>query len=162
MAERRISYAPDVENGGAANLDEYAALNRYISTAQAKRRDSTGSGAEGGGKKKPWWAFWRKSGGGAAAEDGKEEGFVCPEEWLETDIRAGIRSSDVEPRRKRSGWNELAAEKTNLFLQFLGYFQGPILYGEFLLLAGVQRRPPLTMSSHGTRCRSCCRSSGLD
>lgn len=141
MAERRISYAPDVENGGAANLDEYAALNRYISTAQAKRRDSTGSGAEGGGKKKPWWAFWRKSGGGAAAEDGKEEGFVCPEEWLETDIRAGIRSSDVEPRRKRSGWNELAAEKTNLFLQFLGYFQGPILYVMELavaLAAGLQ------------------------
>ena len=46
MAERRISYAPDVENGDhshrapddGANLDEYGALNRYISTARDGRR----------------------------------------------------------------------------------------------------------------------------
>ena len=133
MAERRISYAPDVENGehrqdDAAGLDEYAALNRYISTAQAKRRESTASGGEEGGPaKKPWWKFWAKGG------DGAEEGFVCPDEWLETDIQHGITSADVEPRRKRSGWNELASEKENPILQFMGYFRGPILYGELAL-----------------------------
>lgn len=138
MAERRISYAPDVENGDShrphddtAGLDEYAALNRYISTAQGKRRDSTASGgANGAGKKKPWYAFWRKSGGSSAKAGAAEDGFVCPDEWLETDIRQGLRSSDIEPRRKRTGWNELTTEKTNFFIQFLGYFRGPILYGE--------------------------------
>lgn len=136
MAERRISYAPDVENGDhsrqapdvneTANLDEYTALNRYISTARDGRRGSASSAAasvESQEKKKPWWKFWAKG-----AADG--EGFVLPEEWLETDMRQGLSSSDIEPRRKRAGWNELSTEKTNFFVQFIGYFRGPILYGE--------------------------------
>jgi H+-transporting ATPase len=135
MAERRISYAPDVENGDHSRpdvneggaLDEYTALNRYISTAQTKRRGSTSSAGAMSAKKegkKPWYAFWRKAG------DGVESGFVCPDEWLETDMRQGLRSSDIEPRRKRTGYNELTTEKTNFFIQFIGYFRGPILYGE--------------------------------
>lgn len=138
MAERRISYAPDVENGDharsapdlndGAGLDEYSALNRYISTAQHKRRGSTSSAGgleEGETKKKPWWKFGGKS------KDESDEGFVCPDEWLETDIRQGLPASAIEPRRKRSGWNELATEKENPIIQFIGYFRGPILYGEF-------------------------------
>lgn len=136
MAERRISYAPDVENGDntrtapdlndGGNLDEYTALNRYISTARDKRRGSTSEAGgldDGKEKKKPWYAFWQK-------DKDTSEGFVCPEEWLDTDIRQGIPSSAVEPRRKKSGWNELATEKENPILQFIGYFRGPILYGE--------------------------------
>lgn len=137
MAERRISYAPDVENGDRhreagdahdGNLDEYSALNRYISTARDGRRGSTSSaGAQGEEetKKKPWWKFGGKQGGGA------DEDWQAPEEWLETDLRQGLSSSDIEPRRKKCGWNELVTEKTNLFIQFIGYFRGPILYGEF-------------------------------
>lgn len=139
MAERRISYAPDVENGdhtrqpadineNTAGVDEYTALNRYISTARDGRRGSASSagGGAASGKKplKQRLMFWKKS-----AEDG-EQGFICPDEWLETDLR-GISSGDVEPRRKRCGWNELSAEKPNFFLQFLGYFRGPILYGMY-------------------------------
>ena len=137
MAERRISYAPDVENGDhvrntpdvndGGNLDEYSALNRYISTARDGRRgsaSSAGGGSVKGGKKKPFWAFWRKG------EDDAEEGFVLPEEWLETDMRSGLNSGDVEPRRKRAGWNEFTTEKPNFFIQFIGYFRGPILYGK--------------------------------
>lgn len=139
MAERRISYAPDVENGDRhreagdvhdGNLDEYSALNRYISTARDGRRGSTSSagGAGGeGGKKKAWWKF----GFGGKKGDGTEEGWQAPEEWLETDLRQGLSSADIEPRRKKCGWNELVTEKTNLFIQFIGYFRGPILYGEF-------------------------------
>lgn len=137
MAERRISYAPDVENGDhsrtapdvndSGNLDEYSALNRYISTARDGRRGSASSAAASvkSGKKAPWWKFWAKGG------DGSQEGFVLPDEWLETDLRQGLSSSDIETRRKRSGWNELTTEKTNFFIQFIGYFRGPILYGEF-------------------------------
>lgn len=139
MAERRISYAPDVENGdhtrtapdvndNSAGLDEYSALNRYISTARDGRRGSASSaggasGAAAGEKKKPFWKFWKKGG------EGGEEGFVCPDDWLETTLQQGLSSSDIEPRRKRTGWNELTTEKTNFFVQFIGYFRGPILYG---------------------------------
>jgi H+-transporting ATPase len=137
MAERRISYALDVENGdharnppdvneATAGVDEYTALNRYISTARDGRRGSASSaGAASVEKKKPWWKFWKK-----ADTDG-EEGFILPEEWLETDMSRGISASDVEPRRKRSGWNELSTEKENFFIQFIGYFRGPILYGMY-------------------------------
>ncbi|KAF7137104.1 hypothetical protein CNMCM5793_007117 [Aspergillus hiratsukae] len=142
MAERRISYAPDVENGDHSrrdeneNLDEYTALNRYISTARDGRRGSTSSaGARSvhDEKKKPWYAFWRKD-----AEAGV---FVCPDEWLETDLRTGLPSSQIELRRKRAGWNELTTEKTNFFIQFIGYFRGPILYVmelAVLLAAGLR------------------------
>ncbi|OJJ61185.1 hypothetical protein ASPSYDRAFT_146451 [Aspergillus sydowii CBS 593.65] len=146
MAERRISYAPDVENGDhsrptdlneGATLDEYGALNRYISTARDGRRGSTSSAGALSTKesKKPWWKFWGK--GGDA--DG-EEGFVCPEDWLETDLN-GLPGSQIEPRRKRGGWNELTTEKTNFFIQFIGYFRGPILYVmelAVLLAAGLR------------------------
>ncbi|KAL4778242.1 hypothetical protein BJX76DRAFT_152482 [Aspergillus varians] len=144
MAERRISYAPDVENGdhsrptdvhdGAA-LDEYSALNRYISTAQGGRRGSTSSAGALSDKKtkKPWWKF-------GSSGDNVDGDFVCPDDWLETDLN-GLPSSQVEPRRKRCGWNELTSEKTNFFVQFIGYFRGPILYVmelAVLLAAGLR------------------------
>ncbi|EAW21780.1 plasma-membrane proton-efflux P-type ATPase [Aspergillus fischeri NRRL 181] len=143
MAERRISYAPDVENGDHSrhaendgNLDEYTALNRYISTARDGRRGSTSSAGARSlqEKKKPWYAFWRKD-----AETGGA--FVCPDEWLETDLRTGLPSSEIEMRRKKGGWNELTTEKTNFFVQFIGYFRGPILYVmelAVLLAAGLR------------------------
>lgn len=136
MAERRISYAPEVENGDHSrapaddgNLDEYGALNRYISTARDGRRGSTssaGARSEGGEEqKRPWYKFWGKK-----SDSG--EGFVIPDDWIETDMHSGLHESDVEPRRKKAGFNELTTEKTSFFIQFLGYFRGPILYGMFL------------------------------
>jgi H+-transporting ATPase len=53
------------------------------------------------------------------------------EQLLNTDINHGISGSEVETRRRRFGWNELTTEKTNWLKQFLSYFQGPILYGNF-------------------------------
>lgn len=146
MAERRISYAPDVENGDhshrapddGAGLDEYGALNRYISTARDGRRGSTSSaGARSDGgeeEKKPWWKFWGGKGGASQQE------FVIPEEWQETDLHSGLSESEVEPRRKKAGWNELTTEKTNFFIQFIGYFRGPILYGEPFFSSTSPRR----------------------
>lgn len=143
MAERRISYAPDVENGDHSrhaendgNLDEYSALNRYISTARDGRRGSTSSAGARSvqEKKKSGFAFWKKN----TEEDGA---FVCPDEWLDTDMRTGLASSEIEHRRKKGGWNELTTEKTNFFVQFIGYFRGPILYVmelAVLLAAGLR------------------------
>ena len=48
---------------------------------------------------------------------------------INTQLRSGLTSHDVETRRKRYGYNEISSEKTNLLKQFLGYFTGPILYG---------------------------------
>ena len=141
-SERRISYAVDVENGerhreadmnDGGNLDEYSALNRYISTARDGRRGSTSSAGALSEKaqKKSSWKFWSKK------ADGVEEGWQAPDEWLDTDLRSGLSSSDIEPRRKKCGWNELTTEKTNIFIQFIGYFRGPILYGKRLNSPGL-------------------------
>ncbi|KAJ5632870.1 hypothetical protein N7490_009209 [Penicillium lividum] len=145
-SERRISYAVDVENGerherqtdinDGGNLDEYSALNRYISTARDGRRGSTSSAAALSAKqgKKPWYKFGSK-------EDAFDGDWQAPEDWLETDLRAGLNGSDIEPRRKKCGWNELVTEKTNIFVQFIGYFRGPILYVmelAVLLAAGLR------------------------
>lgn len=55
--------------------------------------------------------------------------MVVPEDWLNADIRQGITNSDVESRRKKFGWNEISTDKENLFIKFLTFFTGPILYG---------------------------------
>lgn len=59
-------------------------------------------------------------------------GQEFPDDWKFTDINHGLSDSDVEQRRKVTGFNELKAEKINQFRKILGYFQGPILYGEKL------------------------------
>ena len=71
--------------------------------------------------------FWR-SGNSEQATD-KDAGVV-PAEWLEADIKQGLSNSDVESRRKRFGWNEITTEKENLFIKFLSFFTGPVLYGK--------------------------------
>ena len=114
--------------------DEYTNLVRYIATYRdGGRRKSIASGVgdEGLGdgdqkKKKSWWPFGKKS---KSADD---EGFEVPDEWIETDIKNGISTSEVEGRRRKTGWNELTAEKENMFLKYLSYFRGPILYGTSL------------------------------
>jgi H+-transporting ATPase len=117
------------------NSDEYTNLLRYIQTYRDGRRKSTASGITGTGdnpedaadasqtKKRPWWAFWRKNGGGSG------EDFETPDEWIGTDLSTGLTSAEVENRRKKTGWNELTTEKENLFIKFLSFFTGPILYG---------------------------------
>ena len=45
-------------------------------------------------------------------------------------MHKGLSEGDVTSRRKASGWNELSTEKENMFLKFVGYFRGPILYGK--------------------------------
>jgi len=60
---------------------------------------------------------------------------------LEADIKQGLSNHDVETRRKRFGWNEISTEKENLFIKFLSFFTGPILYVmelAVLLAAGLR------------------------
>ncbi|KAF2152006.1 plasma-membrane proton-e [Myriangium duriaei CBS 260.36] len=162
MAAPRVSFGEkDLENGAPGNqsraqsrkwstapgniedLDEYTALQKYISTYRdpkaAAEEEDAGKNAKDAGKGKAWWQFWRSGTSSNAASD---DPGVVPEEWLESDIKQGISNSDVEGRRKRFGWNEIATEKENLFLKFLGFFTGPILYVmeiAALLAAGLRR-----------------------
>ncbi|KAL7649227.1 hypothetical protein ACMYSQ_012338 [Aspergillus niger] len=109
-------HSPDTFEGAA--LDKYTLINRYISIALVKRRGLTSSAGALSAKaadKKPWCAFWKKSG------DGVEAGFVRPDERFETDMRSDLRAFDIEPRRKRTGFNGLTAAKTNFFVQSTGY-----------------------------------------
>ena len=120
--------------------DEYIALDRYISTLRGSRRRSSISQIEDivtSHDRVPWWAPWRhvmrrvKRKEDDTDDSGKEKVFTVPDSWLNTTIHDGLKGDDVQQRRKKSGWNELTAEKENLFLKFLGYFQGPILYGAY-------------------------------
>ena len=158
----RISFAdgwdPDKDDG------EYANLIRYISTYRDRRFSKAPSQAsdqdgkeESGEKKKPGF-FGRLLGRGG----GPQQLYEVPEEWLDTDIKKGLTSAEVEERRRKTGFNELTTEKENMLVKFIGYFRGPILYGEQPHFSHTLL-PLLTRHfSHGTRCSARCRSSGLD
>ncbi|OCK98500.1 plasma-membrane proton-e [Cenococcum geophilum 1.58] len=123
--ERSLSY-----DGGYDNLDEYAALQKYITTyrdpkAVALEEEDHLKNAIDARKPGHWWAFWRR---GTSSEAAGSDTGVVPDDWLNADIKQGISAAQVDQRRKRFGPNELATEKENMFLKFLSYFTGPILY----------------------------------
>lgn len=128
-------------NDKSESSDEYTQLVRYIATYREKGRRKSSAvpsdiGVEEQRKKAPWWKF----GLGKKKSDVDDE-FEVPDEWLETDIKKGIAGNEVEGRRRKTGFNELTSEKENLFLKFLSYFQGPILYVmelAVLLAAGLR------------------------
>lgn len=131
----RISFA----DGWDPNKDEgeYANLIRYISTYRDRRfskapSQASGEGGEEEGKEKKQGFFKKMLGTKVKAEQ-----FEVPEEWLETDIKQGLTTAQVEERQKKAGFNELTTEKENMFLKFLGYFKGPILYGEQCFIPNV-------------------------
>lgn len=145
----------DLENGSAVqdgrhNLDssedendlsEYGALVKYISTYRDNRRKSVSSEAsEEESAQRRWYAPWR-AGTPRSKKDGQSGDFEVPQYWLNTEMRHGLTSTEVENRRKKTGWNELTSEKENMFLKFLMYFTGPILYVmelAVLLAAGLR------------------------
>ena len=132
------------------NLPEYVALDRYISTYREKGAAADDTQQK---KKKPWWKFWQTPANVEPAHRPPGPGGGTPTEWLDTDIKTGIRSDQVEDRRKATGWNELVAEKENLYFKFLGYFTGPILYGKwFLSLLPTVEHMLMMPVSYGT-CR---------
>lgn len=122
--------AEDAGRGGQAQEeDEYSALINYISNYRDENQVAEEEEDSESGKKAPWYAFWKKK------EKGGAEGtFVVPDSWLRTDIKQGLPSSEVENRRKKTGFNEITSEKENMFLKFIGFFRGPVLYGKFILL----------------------------
>lgn len=124
----RISFAdgwdPDKDEG------EYANLIRYISTYRDRRFSKAPSqaseqDAHDASKEKKQGFFGRLLGKQQA-----NDLYEVPEEWLDTDIKQGLTSAEVENRRRKTGFNELTTEKENMLVKFIGYFRGPILYGK--------------------------------
>lgn len=105
-------------------MDEYTALQNYISLYRDKR---PAEGVQDEEVKVPkWWQFWKPE---PTVAPGSQNVQV-PSDWLNTDMRMGLTDHEVQTRRRRYGYNEITSEKTNLFKQFLSYFQGPVLYGK--------------------------------
>ena len=120
--------APQMEMPAGENLGEYENLVRYISTYRERRISVVAESPEEDEKpkKRRWYMPWKRSTKGPKTDDS----FVVPEEWLQTELKQGLSSKEVEVRRRKTGFNELTTEKENFFLKILSYFQGPILYGE--------------------------------
>ncbi|KAI9746681.1 MAG: hypothetical protein M1818_000395 [Claussenomyces sp. TS43310] len=120
--------------GGEEEVGEYSSLVRYISTYRdTKKQDDVVD--DEAPSKRPWYNFWSKK---AAGPQGAYE---SPDDWVDTDMHAGLNTTEVETRRKKTGWNELTTEKENLFIKFLMFFTGPILYVmelAVLLAAGLR------------------------
>lgn len=115
----------------SSDLNEYDALDRFITNFDQERRASLASAMGSGKRKLPkWWQFWKSSEGEGVEGQQPTDIGKPPDSWLDTDIHTGITTAQVEERRRRFGYNELTAEKENMFAKILGYFQGPILYGE--------------------------------
>ena len=134
----------DLENGtlyspadpkDCDNIGEYDQLVKYISTYRDVRKAAAQSDEDGAEivMKRIWYAPWKKRPVRQTKMDKKSgEPFVAPDEWLHTDIKRGLASSEVEARRAKTGWNEITSETENMFIKFLMYFTGPILYGTHL------------------------------
>lgn len=88
--------------------EEYTNLIRCISTYRDGRRKSTASelGMDDEPVKRPWWAPWRRRGKKATA-DGN---FEVPHDWLDSELKQGLSTQDLESRRKKTGFNELTTE----------------------------------------------------
>lgn len=117
------------EFGEDAPQDEYGQLVAFI-RAQKK---SGGDDEEDDGtrivKKRNWLMPWKVR-EIRVNKNGEEETVApkVPESWLETDVFQGVSESDVPRRRAQFGYNELESPHENMFLKFIGFFRGPILY----------------------------------
>lgn len=119
MSEEETKLA---DTAPAENLDEYAALVRYVATYRDGNANEEEAEADPEAEEKPIpkWKFWAKK---------ESHGtFTVPESWLSTDMKTGLPAAEIDHRRKKAGYNELSSETTNFFVQFLGYFRGPVLY----------------------------------
>lgn len=126
--------AADRTDGGLTHdvddseLPEYEALDRFITRFDANGQQQAREEEEANKQKKV--PSLLKLMFSSDLEVDNNQNISPPDAWLDTDMRQGISSHDVDERRRRFGWNELTAEKENQLRKFMGFFQGPILYGE--------------------------------
>ncbi|KDN53400.1 putative PMA1-H+-transporting P-type ATPase [Tilletiaria anomala UBC 951] len=122
--------------------EEYAALLDFIRAQKAHGGDDENDDGTMIVKKRSFLTPW-KTREVRVNKNGEEETVAAkvPASWLETSMQKGVSASDVDKRRLQFGFNELESPSENLFLKFLGFFKGPILYVMELaaaLAAGLQ------------------------
>ncbi|WVQ74168.1 plasma-membrane proton-efflux P-type ATPase [Cryptococcus sp. DSM 104548] len=117
--------------------EEYDVLLKYVAD-QAERIKNKGNDddedEEDAQYVRKWYTPWKKT-------KVETQGKKVPPEWLDTDRQKGLSASDIEERRKHSGFNELESPSENQFIKFISYFRGPILYVmelAVLLAAGLR------------------------
>ncbi|WFC98377.1 P-type H(+)-exporting transporter [Malassezia yamatoensis] len=120
----------EAQFAGDAPTDEYGQLVAYIRAQKNKGDDE--DGANDGSrivKKRNWLMPWKVR-EVRVNKNGEEETLTqkVPESWLETDVHQGISESDVARRRQMFGYNELESPHKNMFVEFIGFFRGPVLY----------------------------------
>ncbi|WVQ95251.1 plasma-membrane proton-efflux P-type ATPase [Kwoniella sp. CBS 9459] len=118
--------------------EEYEVLLRYVEDQKEKLKNKKDDDDDEDEKNvkyvRKWYTPWKK----VKVDQG---GKKVPPEWLETDRQKGLSTSDIDERRKHSGYNELESPTENQFIKFISYFRGPILYVmelAVLLAAGLR------------------------
>ncbi|KZT60582.1 plasma-membrane proton-e [Calocera cornea HHB12733] len=118
--------AADDTDDNIEGSDEYDTLLKFIdreAERQRKHDEEAGDGEEKKMKKtRVWYMPWKV----VEVEDDTEK--TVPKNWMETDMTKGLDDSAITERRQKFGYNELESKKDNVFLKFIGYFRGPILY----------------------------------
>ncbi|PWN41373.1 plasma-membrane proton-e [Ceraceosorus guamensis] len=119
----------DYEKGGEAPSEEYQQLIQFIRDQKSNSGDEEVDDGSRVVKKRSLLTPW-KTREVRVNKEGEEEEVAAkvPPSWLETDMSQGVSEADVHKRRQIFGFNELESPHENLFLKFLGFFKGPVLY----------------------------------
>ncbi|PKI84849.1 P-type H(+)-exporting transporter [Malassezia vespertilionis] len=109
--------------------DEYGTVLHWIRSQKRGGDDEMGANDVKVVKKRNWLMPWKVR-EVRVNKNGEEEtvAMKVPESWLETDVFQGLSDDEVARRRNVFGFNELESPHENMFLKFIGFFRGPILY----------------------------------
>lgn len=119
----------DYEKAPEGVSEEYATLIQFIKDQKTVVNDEDAGDGSRIIKKRSMLTPW-KTREVRVNREGEEEHVAAkvPASWLETDMHQGISDAEVHKRRAMFGFNELESPHENMFLKFLGFFKGPILY----------------------------------
>lgn len=121
----------DVEEKGAAAPagDEYSQLVEFIKAQKSHSGDEEAGDETHIERRRNWLMPWKVKEVRVNKHGEIEEvAAKVPASWLETEMLHGVTEADVHKRRSMFGFNELESPSENLFIKFLGFFRGPILY----------------------------------
>ncbi|PWN35466.1 putative PMA1-H+-transporting P-type ATPase [Meira miltonrushii] len=125
-----MSEVNEKAGGGASGAnEEYSALIDFIRSQKGQTSDDENQDETHIEKRRNWLMPWKVTEVRVNKLGEVEEvAAKVPSSWLETEMAHGISEAEVQKRRAAFGYNELESPSENLFLKFLGFFKGPILY----------------------------------
>lgn len=125
-----MSEVNEKAGGAPSNAnEEYSALIDFIRSQKGHSGEDESNDETHIEKRRNWLMPWKVTEVRVNKLGEVEEvAAKVPASWLETEMTRGISEADVLKRRQAFGYNELESPSENLFLKFLGFFKGPILY----------------------------------